>query len=54
MSNTLRAELQEAGYDHISIEALQAVLDNEIKLSHKAHTEFNEFMRQGAAMFAPA
>jgi len=54
MFENLKLELATAGYSYISLEALQAVLDDEVQLSRTAHQEFDQFMEQGAAMFAPA
>jgi len=54
MYENLKLELATAGYEYISLEALQAVLDDEVNLSRTAHQEFEQYMAQGAAMFAPA
>jgi len=54
MYDNLKAELIAAGYKYISIEALQAVLDDQVKLTRTAHREFDQYMNAGARMFAPA
>ena len=54
MFDQLRKEIAEAGYSHMSLEALQDIKANKVKLTHAAHEEFNEFMLQGSKMFAPA
>ena len=50
--DTLRDELGDHD-THICPEALQAVFDGEIKLSHKAHLEMDDFMIKAGRLFAP-
>ena len=47
---TLESELADHEM-HICPESLQAVLDGEIKLTHKAHLEMDEFMIGARKMF---
>lgn len=47
---TLRDELGDHD-THICPEALQAVIDGDIKLTHKAHLEMEEFMVGARKMF---
>jgi len=47
----LEKELAEQGYDRISIEALQAYQDGEVKLSLAAHIEYEDFMAKGRKLF---
>jgi hypothetical protein len=52
-SHRLAQELKDAGYNHISIEALKAYRDGEVKLSIHAAREYHAFMANAAKMFAP-
>lgn len=52
MFDQLTKEVKEAGFEYLSLEALQAIQLNKIKITAKAHQEFLGFMRLGNEMVA--
>jgi len=52
MFDQLEKEVKEAGYTHLSLEALKDIQSNKVKITAKAHQEFLGFMRMGREMFA--
>lgn len=54
MFDQLERELKEAGYNSITLAALMDIQSNKIRLTARAHSQFQNFMSKGAGMFAEA
>lgn len=54
MFDQLEKELREAGYERISLEALQDIQSNKVRLTAKAHSQFQRLLTQGSKLFAEA
>jgi len=54
MFDELEKELSEQGYANVTLEALMDIQSNKIKLTARAHSQFQNFMSRGPKMFAEA